>query len=66
MLNGISVSPTSDVHMDAIFILLWSDMYLGILHPWAQENFAPPPPPFVRIQLCGSKNNKKLTKDKTL
>jgi hypothetical protein len=31
------------------------DPYLGILCPWAQENFAP----FVRIQLCVSKNNTK-------
>jgi hypothetical protein len=31
--------------------------YLGILRPWAQEN--PPPPLFVRIQLCVSKNNTK-------
>ena len=39
--------------------------YLGILRPWAQQNFAPPL--FVRIQLCVSRNNtKKLTKDKTL
>jgi hypothetical protein len=33
--------------------------YLGILRPWAQENFAPPPHLFVRIQLCVSKNNTK-------
>jgi hypothetical protein len=31
--------------------------YLGILRPWAQENFAPPL--FVRTQLCVSKNNTK-------
>jgi hypothetical protein len=23
---------------------LWPGPYLGILRPWAQENFAPPPP----------------------
>jgi hypothetical protein len=33
--------------------------YLGILRPWAQENFAPPPPLFFRIQLYVSKNNTK-------
>jgi len=29
--------------------------YLGTLRPWAQEMFAPPPPLFVRIQLCSVK-----------
>jgi hypothetical protein len=33
--------------------------YLGILRPWAQENFAPPPHLFVHIQLCVSKKNTK-------
>jgi predicted nucleic acid binding AN1-type Zn finger protein len=35
--------------------------YLGILRPWAQENFAPPPL-FVRIQLCVSKKTQKTDK----
>jgi len=38
---------------------LFPGPYLGILRPWAQENFAPPPPLFVRIQLRVSKNNTK-------
>jgi hypothetical protein len=38
--------------------VLYSGLYLSILHPWAQENFAPSPL-FVRIQLCVSKNNTK-------
>jgi len=42
-----------------------SGPYLGILRPWAQENFAPPPL-FVRIVMCKQKQHKKLTKDKTL
>ena len=37
---------------------LYAGPYLGILRPWAQEHFAPPPL-FVRIQLCVSKNNTK-------
>jgi hypothetical protein len=45
------------------FVKWWGSIYtgpyLGILRPWAQENFAPPPPYFVRIQLCVSKNNTK-------
>jgi hypothetical protein len=37
--------------------------YLGILRPWAQENFARPPPLlFVRIQLYVNKNNTKTDK----
>jgi hypothetical protein len=48
------------------FNVVYTGPYLGFLPPGAQENFAPPPPLFVRIQLCVSKNKtKKLTKDKT-
>ena len=34
---------------------LYTGPYLGTLRPWAQEIFAPPPPLFVRIQLCSVK-----------
>jgi hypothetical protein len=36
--------------------------YLGILRPWAQENFASPPPLFVRIKLCEAKTTQKTDK----
>jgi hypothetical protein len=35
--------------------------YLGILRPWAPRKFCVPPPLFLRIQLCVSKNNTKKT-----
>jgi hypothetical protein len=43
--------------------------YLGILRPWAQENFAhtPPPPLICSYSVtCKQKQHKKLTKYKTL
>ena len=40
--------------------------YLGILRPWAQENFVPPPPTCSYSVMCKQKQHKKLTKDKTL
>ena len=46
--------------------MLLAGRYLGTLRPWAQENFVPPPPLLVHIQLCKQKQHKKLTKDKTL
>jgi hypothetical protein len=32
--------------IDYIYVM-WAGPYLGILRPWAQENFAPPPYLFV-------------------
>jgi hypothetical protein len=40
-----------------MFDYQYAGPYLGILRPWAQENFARPL--FVRIQLCVSKTNTK-------
>jgi hypothetical protein len=39
--------------------------YLGILHPWAQENFVLPLISSYSV-MCKQKQHKKLTKDKTL
>jgi hypothetical protein len=39
--------------------------YLGILRPWAQENFAPPPICSYSV-MCKQKQHQKLTKDKIL
>ena len=54
------------------WVQVWEGMegagpYLGILRPWAQEKFAPPPPLICSYSvMCKQKQHKKLTKDKTL
>jgi hypothetical protein len=54
---------TAHLKIMELYDWLWRGPYLGILHPWVQENV---PPSFVRIHLCKPKKRRKLTKDKTL